>query len=290
MAIIGMLMALLLPAVQAAREAGRRAQCASHLKQIGLALQQYHSAQGCFPPGRVTHGPWYDCRNYICWTISILPYLEERELFELYRQALLNEAPENATVRERAVRLYMCPSDSNARRLESPESGPGSGATYRGGSYRGVGGRSDGRGWWDSHQYADLPKHWAGVLHIVGQGGMSCEQAAALRDGMSTTWMVGEYHTRSHTTRGTFWAYTYTSYNSSDATAYAAALLPDFDACVASAPHINFCKRGWGSFHPGGLQFLLCDGSVHFVSLSIDLELFCAMATVRGRETVSAPW
>ena len=297
-AIIAVLMALLLPAVQAARGRARRAQCANHLHQIGLAIHGYLAAQRCFPPGKITHGPWVASMSYTSWTISILPYLEENELYRAYRQDKPNEAPENALVREHVVRMYVCPNDENAGRLESPESGSGSGLLYRGGSYRGMSGRSDGRGWWDANwdliENSPLPKEWIGVFHVVGPDGRGCETADTIRDGLSNTLMVGEYHTRSRTTRGTFWAYGYTSYNVSAATLLPQTLWPDYDACVnagdRSSYHDNACKRGWGSFHPGGLNFMTCDGAVHFLDNDIERELFCSLATIRGQESVAVPW
>ena len=84
-AIIGILVALLLPAIQAAREAARRAQCQAHLKNIGLALQNYHSATGHFPKGFVSTGnlaveAW-------AWSTYVLPYLEEQTIFDQLRPA-----------------------------------------------------------------------------------------------------------------------------------------------------------------------------------------------------------
>ncbi len=117
---------------------------------------------------------------------------------------------------------------------------------------------------------------------------------ASITDGTTYTLMVGEYHTRTRTRPRTLWAYTYASYNSSDATPQARTLLPDFDACAAQGDGTleseNPCKRGWGSFHPGGFNFLTCDGSVHFVNQTIDLEVFGNMATIWGNEHVRKPW
>jgi len=102
-AIIGILIALLLPAVQAAREAARRAQCQNNLKQIALALHNYHQAVGSFPPGKITEGRCCDRPSMITWTISILPYLEQQALYDRYDQTKFNEDPANQFVREAMV-------------------------------------------------------------------------------------------------------------------------------------------------------------------------------------------
>jgi len=296
--IIGVLLALLLPAVQAAREAGRRTQCANNLHQVGIAIHGYHAAHRCFPPGKITVGPWINCVNYTSWPIAILPYLERNDLYREYHQDKANEAPENALVREGVVTTYVCPNDDTAGRLESPGSGPGNKIAYRGGSYRGMSGRSDGRGWWDANwdtiENDPLPKDWIGVFHVVGRGNLDCESLDKIRDGASNTLMVGESYTRTHTDRGTFWAYSYTCYNAGSATPLPQTLIADYDACINAGDrtsyHDNACKRAWGSFHPGGLHFANCDGSVHLVNQEIDLETFCQLATIHGREGTALPW
>ena len=296
--IMGVLMALLLPAVQASREAARRAHCGNNLHQIGIAIHNYHSAHGCFPPGNVTVGPWIKCVTYTCWPIAILPQLDRNDLYDEYRQNKPNVAPENALVREQVVKIYDCPNDPNADRLECPESGPGSKVLYRGGSYRGMGGRSDGRGWWDvpwdTIENDPLPDQWIGVFHVVGPAGLQCETFARVRDGASNTLMVGEYYTSTATRRGTFWAYSYACYNVGVATPLEQTLWPDFVACLNAGDHTSYhdnaCKRGWGSLHPGGIEFALCDGSVHFLGKSIDREVFCQLATIHGAEGTASLW
>ena len=93
-AIIGTLVALLLPAVQAAREAARRAQCTNQLKQIGLAVNMYESSYKKFPPGNVKPVVVPDNNSndptYMAWTIAILPFLEHQPLFDLYDNSLPN--------------------------------------------------------------------------------------------------------------------------------------------------------------------------------------------------------
>src|SRR6478752_9668219 len=84
-AIIGILVALLLPAIQAAREAARRAQCQNHLKNIGLALQNYHSATNHFPKGFVSTGA--GAIEAWAWSTYLLPYIEEQAIYDQLRPA-----------------------------------------------------------------------------------------------------------------------------------------------------------------------------------------------------------
>lgn len=293
-AIIGILIALLLPAVQAAREAARRMQCANNLKQIGLALHGYHTAVGTFPPGGITDGLCCDTKSRINWAIAILPYLEQKALYDKYDMNAYNEDPENQEVREAIVPVYTCPSDSWANELEKPESGPAgtwkgqAGILYRHGSYRGMQGRTDGTGWWDTHQNDQFPRDWRGVLHTVGTNDLTCESFAYIKDGTSNTLMVGERVTSTHPSRRTFWAYTYGMYNTSAAVPESRTLLNDYDECAANGGSLP-CARGWGSFHPGVIPFVMCDGSVRTINISIDMELFCQLATIGGGEPVQVP-
>jgi prepilin-type N-terminal cleavage/methylation domain-containing protein len=82
-AIIAVLIALLLPAVQAAREAGRRTQCVNNLKQIGLAVPQYHADRHCFPPGQLLYFNWLD----ISALVYLLPYMEQQPLYNAFNVA-----------------------------------------------------------------------------------------------------------------------------------------------------------------------------------------------------------
>jgi prepilin-type N-terminal cleavage/methylation domain-containing protein len=287
-AIIGLLVALLLPAVQAAREAARRGQCSSHLRQIGIALHNYHDVQKSFPPGSIFLGSCCSDESYISWPISLLPYLEQGPLSERYDHNETNESSVNQFVREQYVPIYACPSEPFTRQLLEPESGPAHDLriVYMPGSYRGVGGRSDGTGWWDNYpQYLLLPRHWAGVLHVV-DGRLRTESFSSITDGTSNTLLVGEYGTKSRIKRRTFWAYSYASYNKSDVVPASRTLLNDYDRCTAIGGQggIQACSRGWGSFHPGIVQFLLADGSVRPISRSVNMVLLAEAATMAGSE------
>ncbi|MCU0878439.1 MAG: DUF1559 domain-containing protein [Pirellulaceae bacterium] len=292
-AIIGILVALLMPAVQAAREAARRAECSSHLRQIGIGLHNYHDSQGAFPPGSIFFGSCCSDESYTSWTISLLPYLEQGPLHEQYYHQETNESFANEFVRTQFVPVYACPSEPGTRQLERPESGPANSLRllYMPGSYRGVGGRSDGSGWWDNYpQYTTLPANWKGVLHVV-DGRLSCERFNTIRDGSSNTLLVGEYGTQSRLRRRTFWAYSYASYNKSDVVPESRTLLNDFDRCAAigGLGGLQSCSRGWGSFHPGVVQFLLGDGSVRSVSQTVDMNVLAGAATIAGGESDLLP-
>ncbi|MBN2295188.1 MAG: DUF1559 domain-containing protein [Pirellulales bacterium] len=293
-AIIGILIALLLPAVQAAREAARRMQCSSNLKQIGVALHAYHAAHGCFPPGGITEGNCCSTPSKISWAISILPYIEQQMIYDRYDMDQYNEHPVQEFVRQSKIPTYICPTEQETDILARPESGPGSSLMYRRGSYRCMTGKSDGSGWWDSNENrSDEPggfdKGWRGVMHTVGTNDLSCESVDDVTDGTSHTLAVGEMATYTHASRRTFWAYTYTSYNASAATPETRTLLVDYDRCLRMGSNSNPCKRGWGSYHPQGLGFLICDGAVHFITSDIDMNLFCDLSTIAGNEQARLP-
>ena len=114
-AIIAVLIALLLPAVQAAREAARRAHCINNLKQMGLALQNYHDAIGTFPMSYAARGKFVDGATDTApgwgWGTMILPQLEQGPLFNAVNFSLSVEAPQNSTVIGSTLSAYLCPSD-----------------------------------------------------------------------------------------------------------------------------------------------------------------------------------
>jgi prepilin-type N-terminal cleavage/methylation domain-containing protein/prepilin-type processing-associated H-X9-DG protein len=293
-AIIGILIALLLPAVQKVRAAAQRLSCGNNLKQIGLALLNYHDAYNEFPPGGITSGDLYTDESYATWTIYILPFLEQDNLQKAYNFSEFNESAANEFVRNSFVKAYACPADASGPFEPAvPDSGPAHtmGLTYMQGTYRGVSGKSDGEAFFDSDsQSVVLPKEWRGPLHAVAAfAGLTAERIAAITDGTSNTLLAGEYATRTHPSRRTFWAYTYTSYNQSSTIAQSRTLLNDYDRCIAigGAGGDNSCKRSWGSFHPGGVNFVLCDGSVRLISLSIDMELFAGLGTIGGGEVAT---
>jgi prepilin-type N-terminal cleavage/methylation domain-containing protein len=234
-AIIAILIGLLLPAVQKVRDAAARMQCSNNLKQIGLALHNYHDAIGEFPPGNT-----YD--NVCCgqnvprtWAVDLLPYIEQDNLFKQWDRSVNTWVnPQNTFLRTQFVKPYECPSDGWTRRTALPASGNGSGQQYAHGSYRAVSGRSGGNGrvFWDTCEpgLGTLNPQWRGLLHgvlvnpvnstVASQcaAATSPERMNSVADGTSNTLFVGEYTNIDVQRRATFWAYGYTSYNQSTIT------------------------------------------------------------------------
>jgi prepilin-type N-terminal cleavage/methylation domain-containing protein len=265
-AIIGVLVALLLPAIQAAREAARRAQCQNNLKQIGLACLNYESARRVLPYGNMisnsTGGTFHSG-----WTIEILPYVENSALKALYRPGLIINSPDPQVkrLRETPVPMYACPSD-HPMELTYPESGPAEGPkmNFAPGSYRSCAGRGNGYATWYLNENLPPPvgaaAHtangtsaihygWRGPVHAAflkpGSNGivdpnraLKPEPLKAITDGMSQTLLAGEQ--TSHTSendnnpfgRRTFWAYSWGNYASSQTTPQDRTLWGDYKRCT----------------------------------------------------------
>jgi prepilin-type N-terminal cleavage/methylation domain-containing protein/prepilin-type processing-associated H-X9-DG protein len=344
-AIIAILIGLLLPAVQKVRDAAAVAQCKNNLKQLALAAMTYHDAQGTFPAGSIARqgtGAFANtCSYYDTWGISLLPYLEQGNVWNLWNPNMPNIAPDGVAganfvlMRQSLIKVYNCPADvsggagfvpyrpdSGNDYTTNTANGPGGNGPYKNGpyplfmpsTYRSVSGASyGGSDWWSNPNNPDdggSNENWddasqvpALLAHFPGDRGVmhACdpligavpERIANIIDGTSSTLMFGEYATKNTPGRRTFWAYAYTSYNQSLVTFNAPwTLQADFAACAATPPPLNFsgsnqCKRAWGSFHTGGLNFAFCDGSVHTVSRSVDMiYVLPALATISGGEVI----
>jgi prepilin-type N-terminal cleavage/methylation domain-containing protein/prepilin-type processing-associated H-X9-DG protein len=309
-AIIAVLIGLLLPAVQTARESAARASCSNNLHQIGVALHTYHDTYGHFPSGHVeqcpagtkagTEGP---CTYYSGLFIAILPFIEQTNLFETYADFptpnLTAANLTNATFCKTSVPTYMCPSDQRANTLIAPESiGPNGGGQpnpkliYMASSYKGMSGEADPNtsdtyaGYWDEVQTAmKVFPSGKGLFHGDGYSGLTPERFATITDGTSNSIAVGERHTLTHVSRGPFWADTFNLYSLSASWPYSATLLADYDKCGTLVANVNFCKYGWGATHDGVINFLFADGSVHSLPINIDMKVFISLSTIAGGET-----
>jgi prepilin-type N-terminal cleavage/methylation domain-containing protein/prepilin-type processing-associated H-X9-DG protein len=118
LAIIGLLTGLLLPAVQASRQAARRVQCQNNLRQIGLGLNAYHAAYGSYPPGGIEWRPPGNTRNrQLAWSALLLPFVQEQALAESLDLKTPFDSPENAWGAAQVVPVYVCPASQRGARL-----------------------------------------------------------------------------------------------------------------------------------------------------------------------------
>jgi len=304
-AIIGVLVALLLPAVQAAREAARRASCTNNLKQVGLAILNYHSAQKTFPPGAIMNDTSIGNSDYFYgWTREIMPYAEAPALRDLYDAEVDILDPSAQQFRETIVPLYNCPSDYEPV-LANPDSGPGNSTLFRSSTYRANAGRGDGFVTW--YLYEALPPvngsptetglhlGWRGPIHAELAPGsnppnnvyeLEREAIRNITDGTTHTLLAGE-SSNARDRRRTFWAYTWGNYLMSQPTNFEPTLWGDYDRCVA-APSFGqsnrACMSGWFSQHPSGMNAAMCDGSVRFMDLQGDMNAFLATGSIAGDE------
>lgn len=298
-AIIAILIGLLLPAVQKVREAAHRTKCMNNLKQIGVALHNYQADTGHFPIGsRCTS--LNTC--YENWTISLLPHIEQSGLDSLYVKTQLNEAPANMPVRLAQVPIFVCPTDPIAFTPIFPFAGPGQSQKYMPGSYRGMGGLSDGPNYWDRYDHLGAAvlvnagkRNWRGALHVSNANvKLSYERIEDIQDGTANTILAGEYLTTTITSQShrIFWAYSYWEWSLGSAAQGPGGapapyiLAPSYEECAASDPdgYDSRCKRGFSSLHPGVINFVFCDGSVRSIPRNINMKIFEALATIAGGE------
>jgi len=304
-AIIGVLVALLLPAVQSAREAARRMQCTNKLKQMALAALNIHDSKGAFPNGhRCTYSSGSDQIYYANWGIQLLPYLEQQALFSQYDDTVPNLHANNKFVRESKCVAYICPSELIPGRLLTPETQAPTGGTgtaqFVSSSYRGMGGITVGndQGWggYPSEVLFNYGQSAGsrGILHTDWPGSPAgAERIACITDGTSNTLFFGERTTKTHhpTTagysRGAFWADSFNLYDISYAHSLPPTLLNDYDLCKSKVSNENSCKYGWGSFHANMINFAWGDGSVRAIPTNINMQVFQYLSTIGNGETLA---
>jgi prepilin-type N-terminal cleavage/methylation domain-containing protein len=298
-AIIAILIGLLLPAVQKVREAAARIKCFNNLKQIGIALHSYHDVTGHFPSGHIELQVGGAYQYFQGWSTAILPYVEQDNLYKQYvDNPVANQAGANQAFCRTPLSIFVCPMDTRLGMVLAPETiapdggGNNGSIQYAAASYKAMSGIGDVgstdtyAGFWNEVQVA-MASHPAGkgLFHGDGSSGLSPERIATITDGTSNTLMVGERHTKTHFTRGPFWADTFNLYSAGAAWPFSDAMIPDYDKCAAKI-NSNYCKYGWGSFHTGGISFLFADAHTRSLNSSIDLKLFMALSTIAGGEVV----
>jgi len=264
-AIIGVLVALLLPAVQAAREAARRMSCASNLKNIGLAMQNYHDVSLAFPIGITNPTPNVTTvvNSQWTWPTRLLPFLEQGGLYQQLNVGIgtvplpTDPASPLRNLVMMPIKIYMCPSDAaNAKPFNDFLSGYPK-LNYPAGKPMVM--------WRDIEQDSGLANRSTRMVDVT--------------DGTSNTFMCGERAVAKLNTfisMGGIWptqvgsnnAYTFDANPPNQS--YPAAGLTASGQCCNSANDPNNIRGSATSMHPNGLQFVFVDGSVKFISNNID--------------------
>lgn len=208
-AIIGILIALLMPAVQAAREAARRAQCQNNLKQIGLALQNYHAQLRGFPPGSnwmPNQNPATSTTYLRNWVISILPFIEQEPLYDSFNFNYPIGHAANRTARGIKLSVFTCPSD-DMRNQNIPFNRSGEGDNWARGNYGANAclGFQTNQG--DRASLGFWSPMWEDRWHRGVMGANVSSNIDMIKDGTTNTIMVGEIRVGLHESdrRGT-WA------------------------------------------------------------------------------------
>ncbi|MDY0167697.1 MAG: DUF1559 domain-containing protein [Thermoguttaceae bacterium] len=280
-AIIGILIALLLPAVQAAREAARRLQCANNLKQIGLATHNYHQALGCFPPG-AANAPNKDVTGLF---IFLLPYLEQAGIYEKIESVQSVYSGANREMGRIRLDGLICPSAG-----QQPSDPLGSEGELHTTNYAGVMGPGrDGR-WVVLEQSMCGNQAHDGVFYP-----WSSTRVTDIRDGSSNTIAIGErlYELRVWTRGACDVAGSPGRICVASAKNITWPMNSDSKVvCYADCPGARTCLFNdlfFGSRHPGGAHFAFADGSVHFLSETINFTTYQDLATIGGGESI-AEW
>ncbi len=282
-AIIGILLGILLPAVQAAREAARRTGCVNNLKQIGLALQNYHAQYRRFPPAAPLLTKERD--PSISWRVMILPFLEQSPLYEE-----IKPKPDGGATNWNAQTIvlpdYLCPNTeapvSNAGVLVSSNYAAVSGA-YRGTERVDLEDTSCGdvytNGVFYHNSRVSISKITDGTSHTLAVG----ERLYIFRDWMDGASYVGKPPTRICSEAAKNLRFPINA----DQNQFGY-YVGDFDAPTGAPKTMLLNDLFFASKHPGGANFCLADGSVQFLRDSIDFTVYQDLATKSGAEVIQA--
>ncbi|SIO15995.1 prepilin-type N-terminal cleavage/methylation domain-containing protein/prepilin-type processing-associated H-X9-DG domain-containing protein [Singulisphaera sp. GP187] len=318
-AIIGVLIALLLPAVQAAREAARRVQCVNNLKQIGIGVHNYHAATNALPPGRIWKPDAFGCGLNIdghCqntpWFILMLPQFEQQPLYDAFNFNLGAEGQNfgglfpNSTVVRNKIGLFQCPSDSAmsyqfSTALAPPPLAAFSPVVFTKGNYAVNWGNTQ----WGQQSVTVNGKTIPFLPSAFGHAGNLT--LGSVLDGLSNTVFLGEIVQGSgNDIRGTIW--TTTSGAGSYITRFTPNQFTDFYHSGATGDELIvpwFCTdepgrklpcifsgdmasgfAGARSRHPGGINALYGDGSVRFVKDTINPANWISLNSIAGGEVI----
>jgi prepilin-type N-terminal cleavage/methylation domain-containing protein/prepilin-type processing-associated H-X9-DG protein len=318
-AIIGVLVALLLPAVQAAREAARRMSCSNNLKQFGLALQNFHDVNGAFPPGMTD-----DDTNNFGWGTYILPYMEQTHLYNNISQVAQNTSPAGQQLISRAgshanvdgwpalqinhanqqqytkviLPGFLCPSSGLAKKDNS-----GYGASHYVGN---AGTETMAYSSWGCANWKGKDQN--GVLTFDNDNNETWTVSMGdVRDGTSNTLMVGEigqsqnvYGTKNDSGNFPLWSggnddggcdtkQMGSHLRIADVNFYINRPASTLPLGTSGGPNPDMSDLCFGSLHTGGAQFVFVDGSVHFLQQNISTTVLSGLADRRDGLAITLP-
>jgi prepilin-type processing-associated H-X9-DG protein len=295
-AIIGVLVALLLPAVQSARESARRMQCSNNIRQIGLGVHNYVDTFANFPINTLPTPPvnWNDNSDFKFWSwmSRILPYIEQQNLY-LNCKVGENTLRQSQQFIATQIKTFICPTDEYARR------GPRTDGHNLGNpplanplplgqtNYRGVSGAN----WqWGDARWNPIASAIDGSRDglLAGDGlfyrvdYLRPRRMAMITDGTSNTFLVGEGLPQLNT----HCSWPYANHTQGTCAIYPNAKRPDG---TLYAPTDWNNVYSFHSRHPNGVQFGFADGSVTFIANNIDIPTYRALATIQGGESIQKP-
>ncbi len=300
-AIIGILVALLLPAIQAAREAARRAACQSNFKQVGVAMQNFVSAKGHFPSGQNVWRGRFNCANPggrtgnvpgrigWGWGTFILPYLEQQAVYDRMDFEMPGVAEPWFAIGDSFVAaatqlpVYLCPSDPQDQELIDCCS-----PMFNGGTQEEDVGRSNMAGVADSR---DFTCGQGGSFARLDGNGMLFTKSklsfAEITDGSSNTLLVGEVVGVGPGTNAGFMWVSHDVLHTANSINTFLQYTTSFSGPYPRGVTHSVDEGGFSSFHPGGCHFVFADGSVHFISESIDVFTLAALTTRADGEVIN---
>lgn len=270
-AIIGILVALLLPAIQMAREAARRSSCSSNLRQIGVAIHNFADVRRRLPPGAVWNG--ID-KNRGSALVHLLPFIEEQSLYSAYDFQQPNTDAtmlDGSKVGTRSISVYLCPSDDHEPQYDGLA--PHNYAASRGPTEVYDNPACSCNHPWQSFATAPLddPLHFAGPFTRMGVP----VALKSITDGLSNTIFFGEIRPSCSEHARNGWAAT------NNGNGYCTTIIPiNYDTCDPTAADPCHRSNNWNtevgfkSAHAGGAQFLFGDGSVRFIVDAIDHQTY----------------
>jgi prepilin-type N-terminal cleavage/methylation domain-containing protein len=310
-AIIGVLVALLLPAVQAAREAARRTQCANHLKQMGLALHMYHDTYKWFPTGAYWHGTGSPAKQTApnkTWTLDrgsifvrLLPYVEQQALYNLFDFRTGTDGQQVAKnglwLKGVQVPVYNCPTDTvrllgtfpNQRMAASYHSNMGPSSAISNNPNCSCPLFNTFKTFSRPNTPATNP---AGPFTRSGARYQS--KMSDCTDGLSNTIYLGEVRGECSGHVGSGWsvsnkwgAFTQIPINFDSCRTQAQATTEKLDFCYATCNWNT--EVGFKSLHPNGAQFVFGDGSIKFLPQNIDMKTYNYLGDKADRKAVTPP-